>query len=143
MSTTLNAYIRPSTRFYGKYEVVRHVASTQVEGLYQTIEEEVIPCHNLSTARSYIQGTREYAIAQQQSRNVTRNVTQPSIDCIGFCSPSGQYYAVVEMPEMDIRIDCHNSATLRSWLRDGVTPETLVEAFKDASNVRETGGWSA
>ena len=138
MSTTFNAYIRPSTRFYGKFEVVRQVAATQVEGLYQTIEEEVIPCHNLSTARSYIQGTREHAIVNGGGRNVS-----PSIECIGFCSPSGQYYAVVEMPEMDIRIDCHNSATLRSWLRDGVTYATLMEAFKDASNVRETGGWSA
>ena len=141
MSTTLNAYIRPSSRFYGKYEVVRHVATTQVDGLYQTIEEEVIPCYNLATARSYIEGTREYAIAQQQVRNVTRNVTQPSIECIGFCSPSGQHYAVVEMPDMDVRIDCHNSATLRSWLRDGVTPETLIEALRDESNVRRTGGW--
>ncbi len=141
MSTTLNAYIRPSSRFYGKYEVVRHVATTQVDGLYQTIEEEVIPCYNLATARSYIEGTREYAIAQQQVRNVTRNVTQPSIECIGFCSPSGQHYAVVEMPDMDVRIDCHNSATLRSWLRDGVTPETLIEALRDESNVRVTGGW--
>ena len=80
-------------------------------------------------------------MVQNQSRNVTRNVTQPSIDCIGFCSPSGQHYAVVEMPLMDVRIDCHNSATLRGWLRDGVTPETLIEALQDETNVRETGGW--
>jgi hypothetical protein len=141
MSTTLNAYIRPSSRFYGKYEVVRHVATAQVDGLYQTIEEEVIPCHNLSTARSYIEGTREYAIMQRQASNVTRNVTQPSVEVIGFCSPSGQHYAVVEMPDMDVRIDCHNSATLRTWLRDGVSPETLIEALQDESNIRRTGGW--
>ena len=141
MSTLTNAYIRPSSRFYGKYEVVRTTAETVIDGLYQTATQEVIPCHNLASARSYIQGTREYAIAQNQTRNVTRNETQPSIDCIGFCSPSGQYYAVVEMPDMDVRIDCHNSATLRSWLRDGVTPETLLEALRDESNVRVTGGW--
>ena len=142
MSTTLNAYIRQSSRFYGKYEVVRQVATTVVDGLYQTVEEEVIPCYNLATARSYIEGTREYAIASQpQNRNVTRNETKPSIECIGFCSPTGQYYAVVEMPDMDVRIDCHNSATLRGWMRDGVTPEALIEALRDETNVRRTGGW--
>ena len=143
MSTpnTSTAFIRPSSKFYGKFEVVRYVVETQIDGLYQTVRKEVIPCHNLSTARSYIQGTREYAIVQRQSRNVTRNVTQPSVECIGFCSPSGQYYAVVEMPDMDVRIDCHNSATLRTWLRDGVSPETLLEALEDESNVRPTGGW--
>jgi hypothetical protein len=138
MSTTLNAYIRPSSRFYGKYEVVRQVATTQVDGLYQTIEEEVIPCHNLSTARSYIEGTREHAIVNNRSQRVS-----PSIECVGFCSPTGQYYAVVEMPDMDVRIDCHNSATLRGWLRNGVTYATLMEALQDETNVRETGGWSA
>ena len=78
---------------------------------------------------------------QRQSRNVKRNVTQPSVEVIGFCSPSGQHYAVVEMPDMDVRIDCHNSATLRTWLRDGVSPETLLEALEDETNVRRTGGW--
>ena len=143
MSTpnTSTAFIRPSSKFYGKFEVVRYVAETQIDGLYQRVRKEVIPCHNLSTARSYIEGTREHAIVQRQSRNVTRNVTQPSVECIGFCSPSGQHYAVVEMPDMDVRIDCHNSATLRTWLRDGVSPETLIEALQDESNVRPTGGW--
>lgn len=142
MSTpNTHSFIRHSSKFYGKYEVVRFTQETVIDGLYQTVRKEVIPCHNLRTARSYIQGTREYAIAQSQSRNVTRNAVRPSIECIGFCSPSGQYYAVVEMPDMDIRIDCHNSATLRGWLRDGISPETVVEAFMDATNVRRTGGW--
>ena len=135
------AFIRPSSKFFGKFEVVRYTQETVIDGLYQKVRKEVIPCHNLSTARSYIQGTREYAIVQRQARNVTRNVTQPSVEVIGFCSPSGQYYAVVEMPNIDVRIDCHNSATLRGWLRDGVSPETLLEALQDETNVRRTGGW--
>ena len=143
MSTPNTAtFIRPSSKFYGKFEVVRYVAETQIDGLYQTVRKEVIPCHNLSTARSYIEGTREYAIVQRQARNVTRNVTQPSVEVIGFCSPTGQHYAVVEMPDMDVRIDCHNSATLRGWLRDGVSFQALIEAFEDDSNVRPTGGWN-
>ena len=124
---TQQNFIRNSSQFFGKYEVVT--------------PQGVIPCHNLSTARSYIQGTREHAIAQQQSRNVTRGTIQPSVEVIGFCSPSGQYYAVVEMVHGDVRIDCHNSATLRGWLRDGVTFQALMDAFEDDSNVRPTGGW--
>ena len=119
-------YIQPSSQFYGKYEVVT--------------PSGVIPCHNLSTARSYIQGTREYAIVNRQ-RPVTQRTEQPTVECIGFVSPRGQHYAVVQMPDMDIRVDCHNSATLRGWLRDGVTFQALMDAFEDDSNVRPTGGW--
>ena len=123
-----NNYIQESSQFYGKYEVVT--------------PQGVIPCHNLSTARSYIEGTREYNIAQNQIRNHnTRNKPQPTIDCVGFCSPTGQYYAVVEMPDMDIRIDCHNSATLRGWMRNGVGYGALMEALGDETNCRSTGGW--
>ena len=118
-------YIRESSQFYGKYEVVT--------------PQGVIPCHNLSTARSYIQGTREWAIVHSASRAVPQDT--PSIECIGFCSPSGQHYAVVQMPDMDIRIDCHNSATLRGWLKSGVTYGALMEAITDETNVRPSGGW--
>ena len=121
-------YIQASSQFYGKYEVVT--------------PQGVIPCHNLSTARSYIQGTREYAIVNRQRPVVTtERYEQPTVQCIGFVSPSGQHYAVVQMPDMDIRVDCHNSATLRGWLRDGVTFQALMDAFEDESNVRPTGGW--
>lgn len=121
-------YIQESSQFYGKYEVVT--------------PQGVIPCHNLSTARSYIEGTREYAIANTP-QPVTKAVRseQPRIECIGFCSPSGQYYAVVEMPDMDIRINCHNAATLRGWMRDGIGFQPLIEAISDETNVRPTGGW--
>ena len=138
MPTT--TFIQESSKFYGKYEVVRLTQETVVDGLYQTVKKEIIPCHNLATARSYIEGTKEYAIAQNQAR-YPRNAQQPSIECIGFCSPSGQHYAVVEMPGMDVRIDCHNSATLRGWLRDGVSFSALVEALDDETNVRRPGGW--
>ena len=123
---TQQNFIRNSSQFFGKYEVVT--------------PDGVIPCHNLSTARSYIQGTREYAIVNRQHTAVESS-DHPSVECIGFVSPSGQHYAVVQMPDMDVRIDCHNSATLRGWLRDGVTFQALVEALDDDSNVRPTGGW--
>ena len=144
MSTpnTTTAFIRPSSKFYGKFEVVRYVAETQIDGLYQKVRKEVIPCHNLSTARSYIQGTREHAIVQRQATSSAGAKVQPSIECIGFCSPSGQHYAVVQFGHgVDVRIDCHNSATLRGWLRDGITFQPVLEALRDESNVRPTGGW--
>ena len=121
-------YIQASSQFYGKYEVVT--------------PSGVIPCHNLSTARSYIQGTREYAIVNRQRPvATTERYEQPTVQCLGFVSPSGQHYAVVQMPDMYVRMDCHNSATPRGWLRDGVTFQALVEALDDDSNVRPTGGW--
>ena len=120
-------YIRESSQFFGKYEVVT--------------PQGVIPCHNLSTARSYIQGTREYAIVNRQDP-VTDKSARPTVQCLGFVSPRGQHYAVVQCADgVDVRIDCHNSATLRGWLRDGVTLQTLCEAVADDSNVRPTGGW--
>ena len=121
-------YIQESSQFYGKYEVVT--------------PQGVIPCHNLSTARSYIQGTREYAIVNRsQPVGSSSQSGNPTVECLGFVSPRGQHYAVVQMPDMDIRVDCHNSATLRGWLRDGVTYQALMDAFEDDSNVRPTGGW--
>lgn len=132
MPTSSNTFIQTSSQFYGKFEVVR----TNAQGV-----QEIIPCHNLSTARSYIEGTREHAIANRQGLGSV--ATQPTIECIGFCSPSGQYYAVVQMPDMDVRIDCHNSATLRGWMKDGVSFQALLDAIKDESNVRRPNGWCA
>ena len=138
--TTTNAYIRPSSKFYGKYEVVRTTSETVVEGLYSTWRKEVIPCHNLSTARSYIEGTREYNIVNR-ANNARPSNAVPSIECLGFVSPSGQHYAVVQMPDMDIRIDCHNSATLRGWMKDGVGFQALMDAMEDETNIRRPNGW--
>ena len=126
---TQQNYIQASSQFFDKYEVVT--------------PQGVIPCHNLSTARSYIQGTREYAIANRQRPvATTERYEQPTVQCLGFVSPRGQHYAVVQCADgVDIRIDCHNSATLRGWLRDGVTLQTLREAISDETNVRPSGGW--
>jgi len=126
---TQSNYIQSSSQFYGKYEVVT--------------PQGVIPCHNLSTARSYIEGTREHAIVNRQ-RAVGADVgyEQPTLQCIGFVSPRGQHYAVVQCADgVDVRIDCHNSATLRGWLRDGITLQPVLDAISDESNIRVTGGW--
>ena len=136
MST--HSFIRHSSKFYGKFEVVRFTQETVIDGLYQTVRKEVIPCANLATARSYIEGTKEYNIAQQAP---SQKSSEPTIECIGFVAPSGQHYAVVQMPDMDIRIDCHNSATLRGWIKDGVSFQALYEAMQDETNIRRPNGW--
>ncbi len=58
-----------------------------------------------------------------------------------FVSPSGQYYAVVEMGCFEVRIDCANVHTLRKWLSEGVPTANFIEAFNDGGNVRDAGGW--
>lgn len=44
-STETTVYIRPSQKFYGKYEVVT--------------PQGVIPCHNYATARTIVREKRE------------------------------------------------------------------------------------
>ena len=118
--------IQTSSQFQGKYDAI--------------IDGQVIPCHNLSTARSLVQkaGTPE--------RRFYSN-TLPKIECVGFCSPSGQYYAVVRVNrspyiDTDVRIDCHNETTLRTLIRDGVSIGDLNRASEDQNNVRSQGGWN-
>ena len=65
------------------------------------------------------------------------------VDCQGFVSPSGQYYAVVEMGRFEVRIDCANVHTLRKWLAEGVPTANFIDAFNAGGNVRDAGGWSA
>jgi len=65
------------------------------------------------------------------------------VDCQGFVSPSGQYYAVVKMGRFEVRIDCANVHTLRKWLAEGVPTANFIDAFNAGGNVRYAGGWSA
>ena len=65
------------------------------------------------------------------------------IACEGFVSPSGQYYAVVEMGRFEVRIDCANVHTLRKWIAEGVPTAYFIEAFNAGGNVRDAGSWSA
>ena len=99
-----------------------------------------IECANIHTALSYIPNTRQYRQAQA-IRPFKATPTKPTIEVAGYCSPTGQYYAVVEFGDFDVRIDCHIVHTLRGWMKDGVTGWHLCEAFQDATNIRPRGGW--
>jgi len=118
--------IQASSQFHGKYDAI--------------INGEAIPCNNLSTARSLVQ--RANTPERVQYLN-----TLPKIECVGFCSPSGQYYAVVRVDrspylDHDVRIDCHNETTLRTLIRDGVSIGDFNRASENRNNVRSQGGWN-
>ena len=118
--------IQASSQFHGKYDAI--------------INGEAIPCNNLSTARSLVQRANT-------SERVQYLNTLPKIECVGFCSPSGQYYAVVRVDrspylDHDVRIDCHNETTLRTLIRDGVSIGDFNRASEDRNNVRSQGGWN-
>ena len=118
--------IEISYQFHGKYTAI--------------INGEVIPCHNLSTARAIVQRANTSEIVQHSN-------TLPKIECVGFCSPSGQYYAVVRVDrspylDHDVRIDCHNKTTLKTLIRDGVSIGDFRRASEDQNNIRSQGGWN-
>ena len=70
-------------------------------------------------------------------------VKQVTVECKGFQSPSGQFYAVVSSGDTDIRVDCHNAATLRGWIKNGIGFASFTEAASDLRNHRTAGGWGA
>ena len=124
--THMEYFISENPRFKGAF--IAHTPQCDIE------------CANIHTALSYIPNTRQYRQAQA-IRPFKATPTKPTIECAGYCSPSGQYYAVVEFGDFDVRIDCHNVHTLRTWMRDGVTAFHLCEAFQDPTNIRTRGGW--
>ena len=124
---TMQYSISENPRFQGAY--IAHTPQGDIE------------CANIHTALSYIPNTRQYRQAQA-IRPFKALPTKPTIEVAGYCSPTGQYYAVVEFGDFDVRIDCHNSHTLRSWMRDGVTAFHLCESFNDPTNIRPRGGWN-
>ena len=118
--------IEISYQFHGKYTAI--------------INGEAIPCNNLSTARAIVQ--RANTPERVQYLN-----TLPKIECVGFCSPSGQYYAVVRVDrspylDHDVRIDCHNEGTLKTWVKEGISIGDFRRASEDQNNVRSQGGWN-
>jgi hypothetical protein len=109
-----------------------------------------VACHNQSTARAQIVGTKEHAIVNSK-RSVAKS--NPTLPCMGFVSPTGAFYAVVAIQGInhhdgskvlwDLRLDCANEGTLRAWMRDGVSHKTVLDGLMDQSNLRPSGGWAA
>ena len=76
--------------------------------------QTIIGCHNLSSARAYASGRvpelRPY-------KGETR------VKVTAYVSPTGQYYVM----HGNVRIDCHNAATARYYVKNGVGVSTLDE----------------
>ena len=125
--THMQYFISENPRFKGAF--IAHTPEGDIE------------CANIHTALSYMPNTRQYRQAQA-IRPYKTTPTKPTIEVTGYCSPTGQYYAVVEFGDCDVRIDCHNVHTLRTWMRDGVTFLHICEAFQDPTNIRPSGGWN-
>ena len=125
--THMQYFISENPRFKGGF--IAHTPEGDIE------------CANIHTALSYIPDTRQYRQAQA-IRPYKTTPNNPTIEVTGYCSPTGQYYAVVEFGDCDVRIDCHNVHTLRTWMRDGVTFWHICEAFQDPTNIRPRGGWN-
>ena len=119
--------IQTSSQFHGKYDAI--------------IDGQAIPCHNLSTARALVKRGSTVNSTPKEFEDFLR------IECKGFCSPSGQYYAVVRVNrspyiDTDVRVDCHNESTLRGWIKNGINHGAFYSAEEQPENVRSRGGWN-
>jgi len=122
-----NSSIQTSTQFHGKYNAI--------------IDGQAIPCHNLATARTLVNRATTVSNSPRPIEDLLR------VKCLGFCSPSGQHYAVVRVDrspyiDTDVRIDCHNESTLRGWINNGIDHGTFISAQEQTRNVRSRGGWT-
>ena len=92
--------------------------------------DEVVRCHNASTARAIRDGRAPCKEVQ---------VTNHTVEAIAFVSPSGQYYVECENPFIrtsnPIRVDVANVHTARRYVRDGVGFGTLLEVFQATTKV--------
>jgi len=121
---------------------------SQFEGSYHAhVNGKVIPCQNLESARTQINGAKEHAIVNCKRNPIKKH---PTIDCIGFEDYTGEYYVVVclkanlgngVLAAYDVKIDCDNKRTFYSLMCNGVSFTTVAHALSNPSNVRENNGW--
>ncbi len=76
---------------------------------------DVVACSNLSSARAYADG-------RAPEKNDTH--VEASLKVRAYRSPSGQYY----VKHGNQRLDCHNQATARYYVRNGVPTSVMLEA---------------
>ena len=82
---------------------------------------EVVPCHNLSSARAIAAG-------RAPSLN-TNNNGSFTYKAVPFVSPTGQYYVEILAGSYRIRLDVANVQTARHYARNGVSSEIANEAW--------------
>ena len=84
--------------------------------------QTIVGCHNLSSARAYASGRVPEGLRPFKA--------EPTLPVWAYRSPSGQYYVQTRLS--GVRIDCHNQATVRYYLRHGVSLSLVVAAHKAA-----------
>ena len=82
---------------------------------------EVVPCHNLSSARAIAAGR-----APSLDTNTNGSFTYKAVP---FVSPTGQYYVEILAGSYRIRLDVANVQTARHYARNGVPTEIANEAW--------------
>ena len=86
---------------------------------------EVVPCHNLSSAR---------AIAEDRAPNKESKQATLTYSCKAFVSPAGQYYVEALAGSQNVRIDVANAQTARHYVRNGIDTEIVNDAFLSSFN---------
>ena len=91
ISNLIPAYIAPSSRFYGHYDVVTYEKSRGINGLYQAFSQKRIPCANIATARTV---KREINSGTYELPTVTTETETPKLSAeqLGGCLTGGLGY---------------------------------------------------
>ena len=82
---------------------------------------EVVPCHNLSSARAIAAG-RAPSLDTGSNGSFTYKA-------VPFVSPTGQYYVEIHAGSQVVRMDVANAQTARHYARNGVSCELATTAY--------------
>ena len=83
---------------------------------------EVVPCHNLASAR---------AIAEGRAPNKVAKPTTYTYKCKAFVSPLGQFYVEIFAGSIIVRMDVANAKTALHYVKNGVDTELAYEAYAE------------
>ena len=89
ISNLIPAYIAPSSRFHGCYDVVTYEKSRGVNGLYTAFSQKRIPCANIASARTV---KREINAGTYDQPTETNETPKLSAEQLGGCLTGGLGY---------------------------------------------------
>jgi hypothetical protein len=81
---------------------------------------QVIPCHNLSSARAYAEGRAPVGPTENNEFSYLAQA---------FVSPSGQYYVEIWHGPRVLRMDVANAQTARYYAKNGVSPSLAKSIY--------------
>ena len=105
--------IRPSSTFAGRFEVVALHREVIVDGLAQRLRREVIPCHNLASAR-----TIKRNLERTPDTVATSTEPAPNLELACGCVAGGLGHTPAVTWALSGRVErVHNWATARTLVR--------------------------